>query len=135
MQEREIEIEPRAQQAQAQSSGVDRAWWSRTLDRGMQIVDLGFWLLYSLILLQIALEALGARDQAGFKRFLDGLTGPFLQPFKGLFNDPSMHNHQIMLSYIAALVVYLLLQAVLKRCVQLIQHHLLSERMPEREHD
>lgn len=90
--------------------------------RGLQFVDLCFYVIYLLVLLQIALEALGARDATGFKRFLDLLSGPFLRPFRGLLEDPRIENHQVMLSYVVALIVYLMLQALIHRVVHVISN-------------
>ena len=78
-----------------------------------QIVDYAFYLAYGLIGLEIALELLGARQGNAFKRFLDTATWPLLAPFRGLMPDPSMGSFQLMLSYVVALVVYLLLHRAL----------------------
>lgn len=88
--------------------------------RGLQIVDLGFYLIYVLVLLQILLEGLGARDWAGFKRFLDHLSAPILRPFRGLLEDPRVENYQVMASYIAAMIVYLILQALIHKVVRVL---------------
>ncbi len=44
-----------------------------------------------------------------FKRFLDTVTWPVLGPFRGLMPDPKMGSMQFMLSFIVALVAYVLL--------------------------
>src|SRR5262245_29966019 len=60
------------------------------IDRGRaaakvsQVIDYVFYLIYSLIGLEILLELLGARDTNSFKRFIDALTAPLLLPFKTL---------------------------------------------------
>jgi uncharacterized protein YggT (Ycf19 family) len=88
--------------------------------RGLQIVDLCFYLIYVVVLLQIMLEGLGARDWSGFKRFLDQISGPVLRPFRGLLEDPRVENYQVMASYIAAMIVYLILQALIHRVVRVL---------------
>ena len=88
--------------------------------RGLQLVDLCFYVIYVLILLQVLLEALGARDGTGFKRMLDQLSRPFLHPFRGLLDDPRVENYQVMASFIAALIVYLILQALIHRIVRVV---------------
>ena len=103
----------------------------RYISRGVRFLDLAFWFLYGLILLQIALEAMGAHDGSGFKRFLDGITGPFLAPFRGLLDDPAVQDHQIMLSYICAMVVYALLQTGLKRVIAAITESVTGRRLPK----
>lgn len=81
---------------------------ARKATRGSQFVDYGFFLIYGVIGLEIVLELLGARQSSGFKRFLDALTSPLLGPFKGLMPDPAVGSMQLMLSYVVALVVYML---------------------------
>ena len=107
----------------------------RYVSRGLRFMDLGFWFLYGLILLQIALEALGAHDGSGFKRFLDGVSGPFLDPFRGLLDDPSVQDHQIMLSYICALVVYALIQHGLRRLIRAVTESITGRPLPRRAAD
>ncbi|MBK5257680.1 MAG: YggT family protein, partial [Vicinamibacteria bacterium] len=61
----------------------------------------------------------GARQASGFKRFLDTLTWPLLAPFKGLMPDPAVGSMQLMLSYIVALVVFLLLHMAVNGLLRL----------------
>lgn len=85
------------------------------LDRGQaaarasQVVDYLFYIVYGIIGLEIALDAIGARQSAGFKQFIDAIATPFLAPFKGLMPTPGVSSFRFMLSYIVALVVYLML--------------------------
>jgi uncharacterized protein YggT (Ycf19 family) len=87
-------------------SELDRA---RRLTRLSQVVDYVFYVIYGLIGLEVALELLGARQSNAFKRFLDLITTPLLGPFRGLMPDPSVGSLQLMLSYLAGLLVYFLL--------------------------
>jgi uncharacterized protein YggT (Ycf19 family) len=82
---------------------------ARGATRASQIVDYGFYLVYGVVGLEIVLELLGARQANGFKRFLDTLTWPLLGPFRGLMPDPAVGSMQLMLSYVVALVVFMLL--------------------------
>jgi uncharacterized protein YggT (Ycf19 family) len=82
---------------------------ARRLTRVSQVVDYAFYLVYGLIGLEVMLELLGARQASGFKRFLDLITTPLLGPFRGLMPDPTVGSLQLMLSYLAALLVYFLL--------------------------
>ena len=66
-------------------------------------------MIYGLIGLEIVLELLGARQASAFKRFLDAVTLPVLGPFRGLMSDPAVGSMQLMLSYVVALVAYVLL--------------------------
>jgi uncharacterized protein YggT (Ycf19 family) len=96
---------------------LDRA---RSTARVSQVVDYLFFLVYSLVGLEIGLELLGARQSSGFKRFLDTITTPLLGPFRGLMPDPAVGSLQLMLSYIAALVVYFILHQAVKRMLRLV---------------
>jgi len=82
---------------------------ARSTTRVAQVGEYVFYLIYGLIGLEIALELFGARQASGFKRFLDTVTFPLLGPFRGLMPDPAMGSMQLMLSYVVALVVYVLL--------------------------
>lgn len=95
---------------------------ARHLGRISQVVDYVFFLIYSVVGLEIGLELLGARQSSGFKQFLDQLTGPLLRPFRGLMPDPSLGSLQLMVSYIVALLVYALLHQALKKLLRLLAH-------------
>lgn len=81
---------------------------ARSSTRISQVADYAFYLIYGLIGLEIALELFGARQASGFKRFLDAVTWPLLAPFRGLMPDPAVGSMQLMLSFVVALVVYVL---------------------------
>lgn len=82
---------------------------ARRMTRASQVVDYVFFVTYGLIGLEIVLELFGARQASVFKRFLDVVTFPVLRPFRGLMPDPGVGSMQLMLSYLAALVAYVLL--------------------------
>ena len=90
--------------------------------RVSQVVDYVFYLVYGFIGLAIVLEALGARESAGFKQFVNAVTAPLLAPFKGLLADPAVGSFQFMLSYVVALVVYVLLHAAINGALRLLAH-------------
>lgn len=95
------------------------------LDRGQaaarasQIVDYLFYIVYGIIGLAIVLDAIGARESAGFKQFIDAIATPFLAPFKGLMPTPGVGSFRFMLSYIVALVVYLMLHMAVNGLLRL----------------
>ncbi len=103
----------------ASETELDR---SMTFARVSQVVDYVFYLIYGIIGLEIVLEALGARDSAGFKRFVDALAAPLLAPFKGLMPDPGVGPFRFMLSYIVALAVFILLHMALNGLLRLFVH-------------
>lgn len=92
---------------------------ARSLTRVSQVIDYVFYLVYGLIGLEVLLELLGARQAAGFKRFLDLVTTPLLGPFRGLMPDPAVGSLQLMLSYLAALLVYFLLHLAVRGLLRL----------------
>jgi uncharacterized protein YggT (Ycf19 family) len=92
---------------------------TRRLARASQVVDYVFYLIYGIIALEIALEALGAREGAGFKQFIDTLASPLLAPFEGLMADPGTGNYRFMLSYVVALIVYVLVHFAVKGLLRL----------------
>lgn len=88
--------------------------------RTHQIVGALFGVLYVLIGLEIALELLGANDRNPFKQLLDGITGPFLMPFRTLLPDVEAGRYQLVVSYVVALVVYVLLQMGVRRLIDVV---------------
>lgn len=90
--------------------------------RASQIVDYLFYIVYGIIGLEIVLDAIGARQSAGFKQFIDAIASPFLVPFKGLMPAPGVGSFRFMLSYIVALVVYLLLHMAVNGLFRLFVH-------------
>lgn len=98
---------------------VERA---RGAARVSQIVDYCFYLIYGLIGLEIVLELLGAREGSGFKQFIDAVTAPLLAPFKSLLVDPTAGRFQLRLSFIVALVVYLLIHLAINGLLRMLAH-------------
>jgi uncharacterized protein YggT (Ycf19 family) len=92
---------------------------ARSMTRVGQVGEYVFYVIYGLIGLEIVLELLGARQASGFKRFLDAVTWPLLGPFRGLMPDPAVGSMQLMLSYVVALVVYVLVHMALNGLLRL----------------
>src|SRR5262245_57830305 len=92
----------------------------RRAARATQIVDYVFIVVYALIAIEILLELAGARDSNAFKRMIDGVSAPFLAPFRGLFSDPSIEGYHIMFSYLAALIVWMLVHLGIRGLIRLI---------------
>jgi uncharacterized protein YggT (Ycf19 family) len=90
--------------------------------RASQIVDYLFYIVYGIIGLEIVLDAIGARQSAGFKLFIDAIAAPFLAPFKGLMPTLGVGRFRLMLSYIVALVVYALLHMAVSGLFRLFVH-------------
>jgi uncharacterized protein YggT (Ycf19 family) len=94
----------------------------QTAARASQVVDYLFYIVYGIIGLEIVLDAIGARQSAGFKQFIDAIATPFLAPFKGLMPTPGVGSFRFMLSYIVALVVYVLLHMAVNGLFRLFVH-------------
>lgn len=90
--------------------------------RTSQIIDYLFYLCYGLITLQIVLNVVGASNTNGFKQFLNLITTPLLMPFNKLMPNPSVGGFTLMISYIAALVVYVLLHLAINGLLRLFVH-------------
>ena len=85
-----------------------------TLARYARIIYFVFGVIESLIAIRAVLRLLGARE-TGFASFIYGITGPFVAPFKGLFNEPGFGSSVIELSSLLAIIVYALLAYALVR--------------------
>lgn len=93
----------------------------RVAARVSQVADYIFFAIYALIGLEILLELLGARE-TGFKNFIDTLTAPLLVPFRNLLGEPSIGQFQFKLSYVIALVVYMLLHLGVNGLLRMVAH-------------
>jgi uncharacterized protein YggT (Ycf19 family) len=94
---------------------------TKTIGRVSQIIDYIFYIIYSLISLEIILDLFGARSSSGFKQFMDTVSTPFLAPFRGLLFDPGVGPFRLMLSYIFALFFFFLLHVGINRLLRLIR--------------
>ncbi|MCI0336746.1 MAG: YggT family protein [Acidobacteria bacterium] len=95
---------------------------ARRMARLSQVIDYVFYLIYGLISLQIIFDLFGAHRSNGIRNFIDALSWPFLSPFKNLFPDPSSGRFQIRFSYVAALVIYLLLHLAVTGLLRMVAH-------------
>ena len=50
---------------------------------------------------------------------MDTLAAPFLAPFRGLMHDPGVGRFRFMLSYVIALIVYVLLHLAVNGLLRL----------------
>ncbi len=80
-----------------------------------------FGLIEIAIALRILLKLLAADPDAGFSRFIYGVTGPFVAPFAGIVGEPAASNGSVFeLSSVLALIIYLLLSWIVAKLVQLL---------------
>lgn len=92
---------------------------SRTAARGSQFIDYAFYLIYGIIGLAAALNAIGAHEGAGFMRFVNALAAPLIAPFRGIMQDPVVGSSRFMLSYLVALAAYVLLHMAVNGLLRL----------------
>jgi uncharacterized protein YggT (Ycf19 family) len=90
--------------------------------RVSQAIDYLFYLIYGIISLQIVFDLFGASRSNGIRNFVDALSWPLLAPFKNLFPDPAAGRFQFRFSYLAALVVYVLLHLAVNGLLRMIAH-------------
>jgi uncharacterized protein YggT (Ycf19 family) len=95
---------------------------SRGIARASQVIDYLFYLIYGLISLQIALDLLGARRGNGFRNFVDAVCAPLLAPFTSLMPSVGGGRFQLKLSYVFALIAYLLLHLAINGLLRLLAH-------------
>ena len=93
-----------ARQAQAARARRRR----ETLAKATQIIWLVTGILEALIGIRFILRLLAANPQAGFARFIYGITSVFLAPFLPLFEDPSANGWVLEVSSLVAMLVYAL---------------------------
>lgn len=93
---------------------------ARRLKHAAQVVDYAFYVLYAGILVIVVLELAGANSGSPFMRFMNTATGPFLAPFRGLMPSPRVDRFQFMGSYVAALVIYLLVHKGITGALKLL---------------
>ena len=100
-------------------SEIERA---RGAARISQVVDYIFYFIYGLIGLMIILDLIGANRSNSFYRMINAITAPLLAPFRGLVDDPASQQMRFRLSYIVALIVYLLLHLAVNGLLRLVAH-------------
>jgi len=115
-------------QALKQKSVREAAETERELGRGRtaarisQVVDYFFYIIYGLIGLQFVLKLMGARPGSGFVQFVAVVSWPLLAPFERIVATPSAGAFQLQLSYLLALVVYILLHLAIHGVFRLIAY-------------
>jgi uncharacterized protein YggT (Ycf19 family) len=92
----------------------------RTAARISQVVDYLFYIIYGLIGLQFVLRLMGARPGNDFVQFVAGVSWPLLAPFERIVGTPSVGAFQIQLSYLLALLVYILLHIAINGVFRII---------------
>lgn len=94
----------------------------RSAARISQVVDYFFYLIYGLIALEFVLGLMGARASNGFVQFIGAVTRPLLAPFERIVGTPSAGAFQVRISYLFALVVYILIHLAINGAFRLVAH-------------
>ena len=99
---------------------VERA---RGAARVSQIVDYIFYIIYALLGMRFLLNLMGARQGAGFVRFINAVTDPLYAPFRGIVPTPSTaEGFRLALPILVALIAYLLLHFAINGLLRLVAH-------------
>lgn len=98
----------------------------RAAARISQIVDYFFYIIYGLIALEFLLGLMGARSGNGFVQFIGAVTRPLLAPFERIVGTPSSGAFQVRISYLFALIVYVLIHLAINGAFRLVAHRKVS---------
>lgn len=86
-----------------------------------RVLDYLFGLLYTLLIVRLALEMMGARRGAGFAELIASLTAPFYAPFRGIVASETIAGGRaIVWPIVIALLAYMLLHGALRGLLRLI---------------
>lgn len=94
----------------------------RFFARVSQIVDYVFFLIYGLLAIRLILEMFGAKESAGFVKFIKSATGLLYAPFNGIVPSPSDNGFTLALPIIVAIVVYMLLHLAINGILRIFVH-------------
>lgn len=95
----------------------------RMIARVSQIVDYGFYLIYSFMTIRLLLELFAARESAGFTKFIKTVTGIFYAPFEGLVPSPTVEGgFTLALPIIIAIVFYMFLHFLINSLLRIFVH-------------
>ena len=96
---------------------------ARFVARISQIVDYLFFIVYGLLTIRLLLALFGAREGAGFFKFIKNVTDPFYWPFRGLVPSPSTaEGFTLALPIVVAIVVYMLLHLAINGLLRIFAH-------------
>ena len=85
-----------------------------------RVLDYLFGLLYTVLLVRLALEFFGARRSSGFYQFIQSISDPFYAPFKGIVASHTVDGAPIVWPLVVAVVGYMILHAALRGLLRLV---------------
>ena len=113
--------EPAHAERRVSRSASPLATWVNVIYLVLAVID-------GLIAIRFVLKLLAANPQAGFARFIDGVTAPLVAPFAGLLGNPGSSNgSQLEVTSLAALAVYALVAWLLTRIVRLVLNRTVTQ--------
>jgi uncharacterized protein YggT (Ycf19 family) len=92
---------------------------SRGAARISQYIDYGFYVIYTLLTIRLALGLIAARSTSGFVQFINAVTYPLYLPFRGIVPSPSAEGSTLGLPIIIAIIVYIVLHAAINGLLRL----------------
>jgi uncharacterized protein YggT (Ycf19 family) len=89
--------------------------------RVASVVDFVFGLVYAFLGIRLLLVLIDARPNTGFVRFINALTDKLYAPFRGILPTETLDGtHSIAWSLVVAIVAYLLLHALVRALLRLV---------------
>ncbi len=85
-----------------------------------RVSDYLFGILYTLLLVRLALEFFGARSGAGFSQIIRDLTDVFYAPFRGIFATTTVDTGHFVWPLVVAILGYMLLHAGIRGLLHLL---------------
>lgn len=86
-----------------------------------RIIDFLFTVLYTLLVVRLLLELVGASHSSGFFQFILRVTDPFFAPFRGIVGNTALYGgHAIVWPLVIAIVVCMIVHAILRALLRLL---------------
>jgi uncharacterized protein YggT (Ycf19 family) len=85
-----------------------------------RVLDYLFGVLYAILGLRLALAFIDARHTAGFTQFVDRITNPFYEPFRGIVASDRYAGQLVVWPLVIAIVVYVILHALIRGLLRVI---------------
>lgn len=98
-------------------TGARRQRWSVVATR---VVDWVFYLIYGILALRFLLTLLGAREAAGFTRFVHAISGPFYGPFEGIVARPAADGGLVDFPVLLAILAYGVLHLAVRGLIRVV---------------
>ena len=94
---------------------------ARTAARGSQFLDYGFYVLYALLATRLMLALIAAQSSNGFVQFINGVSGPFYAPFRGIVPSPTAEGgYTLVVPIMIAIVAYVALHAGINGLLRMV---------------